>query len=76
MRTPSRSPPSVTSPFRERTRVLDLGRAPDSLVARVERLADRRGGADDVDHDARRGLCRLVGSERDVNAHAGTLAAR
>ena len=76
MRTPRRSPPSVTPRASEGARVLHLGRAPHALVARVERLADRRGGTDHVDHDARRGRRRLVGSERDVNAHAGTLAAR
>ena len=74
IRTPSRSPPSVTPSPASAPRVLDLGRAPDPLVARSERLADRRGRPDHVDHDPRRGRRSLVGSERDVDSHAGTLA--
>ena len=69
-------PPRVTSPLLEGTCLLDLRGAPDPPVPGVERLADRRGRADDVDDDPRRGLRRLVGRERDVNPHAGTLAAR
>ena len=75
IRTPSRSPPSVTPPaVDERTRVLDLGGAEHALVAARERLADRRGGADHVDHDTCRRGRRLVRCKRDVNAHAATLA--
>ena len=58
----------------ERPRILDLGRAQHLLVPARERLADRRGGADHVDHDARRRRGRLVGSEGDMNVHAATLA--
>ena len=35
----------------ERARVLHLGGAEHALVARGERLADRRGGPDHIDHD-------------------------
>ena len=45
-----------------------------ALVAARERLADRRRRADHVDHDTCRRGRRLVGSERDVNVHAATLA--
>ena len=77
IRTPSRSPPSVTPPTRhERPRVLDLGGAEHALVPARERLADRRRRADHVDHDTCRRGRRLVRCKGDVNVHAGTLAVR
>ena len=59
----------------ERSRLVDLGAAEHALVARRERLGDRRGGADHIDDDAdgRRSL--LVRRESDMNAHADTLVA-
>ena len=39
--------------LRERARLVDLGAAEDAPVARRERLRHRRGGAQDVDDDAR-----------------------
>ena len=59
----------------QRARLLHLGRAEHPLVARRERLADRRGRPDDVDDDSGRGRSGLVRSEHDVDTHAGTLAA-
>jgi membrane associated rhomboid family serine protease len=56
-------------------RLLDLGRAEHPRVAGGEGLADRRGRADHVDDDSGRGLAGIGRSERDVDAHAGTLAA-
>ena len=72
---PLASEDAVAEPFPERPSLLDVGRAEDPLVPRVERLAHRRGGADDVDHDPGRSRTALVGCERDVNQHRGTLAA-
>ena len=55
----------------QRLCLLDLGHAEDALVAGGERLGDRRGGPQDVDHDPGRGRRRFVGCERNVNPHAG-----
>ena len=73
-----RSPPTTASSpssARSALRLLDLGAAEHALVARRERLGDRRGRADDVDDDADAGGSFLLGSESDVDAHPDTLAA-
>ena len=60
----------------QRSRLVHLGRTERPLVPGSERLADRRGGPDDVDDDAGRGRSGLVRSEHDVDTHAGTLTRR
>ena len=75
-RPPFRSPPTTASSPSSRAQrpcLVDLGAAEDALVARRERLRDRRGRADHVDDDAdgRRGL--LGRGEGDMDAHADTL---
>src|SRR5947199_199946 len=56
------------------SRLVDLGAAEDAPVARGERLGDRRGRPEDVDDDADRRRNLLGRCERDVYAHASTLA--
>ena len=58
---------------RERPGLLDLGAAEDAPVAGRERLADRRGGPQDVDDDRDRGRDGLGRREGDPDAHADTL---
>ena len=55
-------------------RLVDLRAAEDALVARCERLCDRRRRAHDVDDDADAGCGFLLRREGDVNAHVDTLA--
>jgi membrane associated rhomboid family serine protease len=59
----------------KRAGLVDLGGAEDAGVAGCQRLADRGRRANHVDDDSGRGPLRLGRSERDVNAHLGTLAA-
>ena len=56
--------------LRERARVVDLRAAEDALVAGRERLAHRRGRAEDVDDDPDRRGRLLAGCEGDMYAHA------
>jgi hypothetical protein len=58
----------------QRPGVFDLGATEHPLVARGERLRDRRRRPDHVDDDADAGRGFLCGSEGDINAHADTLA--
>ena len=59
----------------ERASLLHLRSAVHPPIAGRKRLAHRRGGPDDVDHDPGRGRSGLVRGEDDVDSHAGTLAA-
>ena len=59
----------------KRLRLGDLGAAEHPLVARGERLGDRRCRADHVDDDPDASGGFLLGSERDMNMHPDTLAA-
>jgi hypothetical protein len=58
----------------QRRGVFDLSAAEHPLVARGERLCDRRRRPDHVDDDADAGRGFLCRSEGDINAHADTLA--
>ena len=66
---------SLAERVAKRASLLHLSRAEHPPIAGRKRLADRRGGADDVDHDPGRGRSGLVRGEDDVDSHAGTLAA-
>ena len=68
-RSPPRRPPQL---LLQRERLLDLGAAVDALVARRQRLGDRRGRAQDVHDDADRSARRLRRRKRDVDAHPAT----
>ena len=57
------------SRLRERARLVDLGAAENAPVARRERLADRRGRAEDVDDDPDRRGRQLTRREGDMDAH-------
>src|SRR5204863_9512610 len=54
--------------LRERARLLDLGAAEHPPIARRERLRERRGGAEDVDHDPHGRRGGLARGESDVDA--------
>ena len=53
----------------ERDRLLDLGAAENALVARLERLHDRRARPEDVDDDPGRDPGRVGRCKGDVHAH-------
>ena len=60
----------------ERARFADLAAAVDPFIARGERLRDRRGRAENVDHDPELGVGRLPGRKGDVDAHPPTTLPR